>query len=160
MPYQWLPPSDAGRSLHLWPHRSLPRRGFVWFVGATATMISLPLLAVLGTPVLWALLPFLAAAIAALWWALERSYRDGAILERLELSDDQIRLQRNGPRGKRAEWQANPHWVVVTLYPNGGPVPHYLTLRGNGREVEIGAFLSEEERIALHDELRAAIGPL
>lgn len=157
MPYQWLPTSGADRALHLWPHRSLPRRGFAWFVGTTATVISLPLLAVLGTPVLWALLPFLAAAIAALWWALERSYRDGAILERLELAEGQVRLQRDGPHGRRAEWQANPHWVVVTLYPTGGPVPHYLTLRGNGREVEIGAFLSEEERIALHDELRATL---
>jgi uncharacterized membrane protein len=122
-------------------------------------MISLPLLAVLGTPVLWALLPFLAAAIAALWWALERSYGDGAIFERLELAEDQVRLQRDGPRGQRAEWHANPHWVEVTLYPKGGPVPHYITLRGSGREVEIGAFLSEEERVVLYEELRSAFDP-
>jgi uncharacterized membrane protein len=36
-------------------------------------------------------------------------------------------------------------------------VPQYLTLSGNGREVEIGAFLSEEERLALYPELTAAL---
>ena len=55
------------------------------------------------------------------------------------------------------EWQANPHWVRVTLHKTGGPVPNYLTLRGNGREVEIGAFLAEEERLTLQHELRRAL---
>ena len=32
-------------------------------------------------------------------------------------------------------------------------MPHYVTLVGDGREVEIGAFLSEDERIALFDDL-------
>jgi uncharacterized membrane protein len=36
-------------------------------------------------------------------------------------------------------------------------VPHYVTLRGKGREVEIGAFLSEEERIALFEDLRRVL---
>jgi uncharacterized membrane protein len=40
------------------------------------------------------------------------------------------------------------------MHPKGGPVPNYVTLSGNGREVEIGAFLSEEERKALYDDLR------
>lgn len=157
MPYEWLPPSPEGECLHLWPYRSLPRRGFVWFVGGTALLIALPLLAVIGSPVLWALLPFLAAAIAALWWALERSYRDGEILEILTLGAEEMRLARHGPKRRRAEWRANPHWVQLTLHNTGGPVPHYLTLRGNGREVEIGAFLSEDERISLHGELQAAL---
>ena len=32
-------------------------------------------------------------------------------------------------------------------------MPHYVTLCGKGREVEIGAFLSEDERVSLYDEL-------
>lgn len=160
MPHEWLPPTPEGACLHLWPYRSLPRRGFVWFVGATAVLTALPLLTVIGSPVLWALLPFLLAAIAALWWALERSYRDGEILEILTLGAQEMRLSRYGPQGRRAHWQANPHWVRLTLHKTGGPVPNYLTLRGNGREVEIGAFLPEDERIALHGELQAALRAL
>ena len=33
-------------------------------------------------------------------------------------------------------------------------MPNYVTLTGGGREVEIGAFLTEEERIALYDDLK------
>ena len=45
----------------------------------------------------------------------------------------------------------------MTKYETEGPVPHYITLRGKGREVEIGSFLSEEERIALYDDLLRAL---
>ena len=63
MPYEWLPPDGATQRLHLWPHRSLNQRGFVWFIGLTAALIALPLFGVIGSPVVWALLPFLLAAI-------------------------------------------------------------------------------------------------
>jgi len=36
-------------------------------------------------------------------------------------------------------------------------VPYYITLRGKGREVEIGKFLSEDERKALFDELNRSL---
>lgn len=139
--------------LRLWPYRSLPRIGFVWFIGGTAALISLPLFTLLGSPVLWGMLPFLVLAIAAIWWALQRSYSDGEIVEHLAIGPDQMTLVRQGPRGKRAEWQANPYWVTPVLHSQGGPVPNYLTLRGGVREVELGAFLSEGERIALHGEV-------
>jgi uncharacterized membrane protein len=41
----------------------------------------------------------------------------------------------------------------VHLYGTEGPLPNYVTLSGNGREVEIGAFLSEDERKSLFKEL-------
>jgi uncharacterized membrane protein len=153
MPYEWLPPNADHQRLHLWPYRSLPRRGMVWFIGATAALIAVPLLGLLGTPVLWALLPFLVATIAAIWWALERSFRDGEIVEDLTLTPDRVSLVRHGPRGKRQDWQANPHWVRMTLHATGGPVPQYLTMKGEGREVELGAFLTAEERRQLCDEI-------
>jgi uncharacterized membrane protein len=157
MPYEWLPTPAPDARLHLWPYRSLPRAGFVWFIGATCLLIAMPLVAVLGTPVLWMLLPFLGIAVAGVWYALHRSYKDAEIVEDLTLSPDTMTLTRHGPRGARADWQANPHWVRVTLHETGGPVPHYLTLSGNGREVELGAFLSEDERIALRADLQTAL---
>jgi uncharacterized membrane protein len=98
-------------------------------------------------------LPFLLAALAAIWWALERSFRDGEIVEDLTISDELVTLTRHGPRGKRQDWQANPHWVRLTLHATGGPVPQYLTMKGQGREVELGAFLTAEERRRLCAEI-------
>lgn len=159
MPYEWTQPAPNQSRLQLWPYRSLPRRGFVWFIGATAGLIALPLLVLIGSPVLWGLLPFLAFAVAGIWWALERSYRDAEIIEDLTITADSVTLTRHGPRGKRQDWQANPHWVRVILHPKSGPVPDYLTLQGGPREVELGAFLTPDERRALHAEVKAALRP-
>ena len=153
MPYEWLPSDDDTQRLHLWPYRSLPRRGMVWFIGGTAALIALPLLVLLGSPVLWGLLPFLVLTVWGIWTALNRSFKDGEILEDLCLSRDEISLTRHDRKG-RHRWQANPHWVRVMVHKTKGPVPDYLTLTGNGREVELGAFLSPEERLALDIELR------
>ena len=160
MPYEWLPPEGDNRRLHLWPYRSLPRRGMVWFLGGTSICIVVPLLGLIGTPVLWGLLPFLLATLAAIWWALEKSFRDAEIVEEMEITPDQVTLVRHGPRGKRQDWQANPHWVRLTLHATGGPVPQYLTMKGEGREVELGAFLTEVERRRLAAEITEVLRPL
>lgn len=157
MPYEWLPSGENEYRLHAWPHRSLTQRGFVWFLGITASLIALPMLSFLGSPVVWALLPFLAAAIAAIWLALRKNGRDRDVLEELVLSPGRVTLARHGPRGRKQDWEANPHWLRVTLHEDGGPVPNYLTLKAKGREVELGAFLSEEERIALRNELQQVL---
>lgn len=155
MPYEWLPPAPDGprQELHLWPYRSLPRKGFVTFFAVTFGMVAIPLLSVVGSPILWGLLPFVGVVLWGLWAGLQRSYRDGSTLEMLRLWDDRITLDRQNPRGPDQSWEANPHWVRVMHYPTDGPVEHYLTLKGGPREVEIGAFLSVAERQALHDDL-------
>ena len=153
MPYELLPSPGTETRLHLWPYRSLPKQGFVWFIGGTAALIALPLVTLIGSPVLWGMLPFLVATVAAIWWALKRSYRDGQILEDLTLTPTLITLTRHGPRGQRQHWEANPYWVRVVRHATGGPVPNYLTLQGGPREVELGAFLSEDERVTLHSDL-------
>lgn len=157
MPYRWRSETAPTATLELWPHRSLPKAGFVWFFGGTAGFVAVPLLAVLGTPVLWAILPFMAAAMAGLWWAIDHSYRTGRTVETLTLTRDTIALVQRLADGRSKEWSANPFWVQVRLHPTEGPVEEYLTLKGGDREVEIGAFLSPEERVALEAELRAAL---
>ena len=48
----------------------------------------------------------------------------------------------------------------IILHSTGGPVPNYLTLQGGPREVELGAFLSQDERVALRAEVQAALARL
>ncbi|TNC74588.1 DUF2244 domain-containing protein [Rubellimicrobium roseum] len=167
MPYQWTDPTplpdDAMppvAQLRLWPHRSLPRTGFAGFFGGTALLAALPLLMVLGSPVLWGLLPFLVATFAALWFAIQSTYRTGEVREELRLWPDRVLLTRHDPRRPPRLWEANPHWIRTALHVSGGPVPNYLTLTGAGRTVELGAFLSEEERLELRPEIEDALARL
>ena len=161
MPYQWTNPhrSDQDISLTLWPHRSLPRRGFAAFVLITFALITIPLYPLLGTFVLWGVLPFLLMAVGGIWWALEQSYRSARIEEVLTIAPEEVHLRRTNPHGDVQEWGCHRYWAQVHIHPGGGPVPYYITLKGAGREVEIGAFLSEDERKTLYAEWAEALRP-
>lgn len=143
-------------ALTLWPHRSLSPRGFRIVLGIVAAGLAVPLLPLAGTPAAWGLAPFLLAALLALWFAIRRSYADGRLTEELRLWPDLITVERREPRGVVRRWHANPHWVRLRLFENAR-IEKYLTLTGNGREIELGAFLSPEEREALYRDLRRAL---
>lgn len=167
MPYEWLnttaAPEHSGavlrhqRVLRLWPHRSRDRHLLAGFVGLTAALMAVPLLAVLGLAALWVLLAFAAAALGGLVLALRLNLRRGALVEELTLGVGIVTLTRRQARHEPLYWQANPQWVQVHLRAEGGPVPAYLTLTGGGREVELGAFLTPDERARLYAELRTAL---
>ena len=154
MPYEWSG-SAPETELKLWPHQSLTPRGFSWFIGLTAALLALPLLAVLGSPVAWVLMLFFVGALWAVWRAITANQKHRSLHEALRLSTDRVHLAHRRPDGPPLEWEANPYWVSVHMR-NDGPVENYLTLRGAGREVEIGAFLTPEERVTLFEELQEA----
>lgn len=158
MPYEWTTkPSAQTETLHLWAHNSLQPTGYVWFVAATFVMISIPLFTVIGSVVAWGLLPFLMLAVFGMRYALDHNRKARQISEVLTLSPDTAHLIRHNPKGDAQEWECNVYWATPAMYEKDGPVPHYITLRGMGREVEIGSFLSEEERIDLYDDLKRGI---
>lgn len=164
-PEQSGAPSHEGRALPrvrllMEPHQSLTPRGFVIFIGVTAALFLLPLLAVLGSPVLWGLLPFFGLAVAGVWYAIRRNQRDAQITEELTLWPDRALLRHIAARGPEQTWEANPYWITVELLQKGGPVPNYIVLKGGPRPVEIGRFLSEEERVELAADLRLWLGRL
>lgn len=145
--------------MRLWPHQSLPARGYAAFLLATFTLATIPLYPLLGTVLLWGLLPFLLLAIGGIWYALDRNRRDAQLLEVVHLNRDEISLIRHNPRGPAQHWACKPYWTRPHLHRQGGPVPNYVTLTGCGREVEIGAFLSEDERKALYHDLTRHLRP-
>lgn len=157
MPYKWTSKADqAQQELRLWPHNSLPPRGMAAFILTTFCMILIPVITLLGSPVLWGLLPFVLLAVWGMYHALQRNKHARQIIEVLTLDETAAKLVRTEPSGKTKAWDCNRHWTTITKYEKDGPVPHYVTLRGMGREVEIGAFLSEDERVSLYDELQRA----
>lgn len=162
MPYEWVPPKSPNiqAELHAWPYRSLPRKGFVVFIAASVAIIAIPMSAIIGTAVLWAVLPFFILVIAGVWWAIERSYRDGAILEILTIAQDQITLHHHAPGKPPQDWQANPYWVRPELHRSGSKIEKYLTLSGGPRVVELGAFLTPDEREQIYYDLNDRLAQL
>ncbi len=153
MPYSWTQSSDTVQELRLWPHNSLPPRGAMGVILSVFLFGLIPLFAVLGSVLLWGLLPFMLVTVLGLWLAFEMNYRARSISEVLTLSGTQAHLIHHDPRNGDQEWSCNRYWARPEIHERGGPVPNYVTLSGEGRQVEIGAFLSEEERIALFDDL-------
>ena len=119
-------------------------------------MLALPLIALLGSPVVWVLLGFFLAALWAVWRAITANQIHRSITEALTLEGERVHLAHCPAEGPALTWEANPYWVSVHLRQDG-PVENYLTLRGNGREVELGAFLTPEERSDLYEELSVAL---
>ena len=68
MTYQLTSPDR----MELRPYRSLPLKGFAIVIMLFFALITIPLAALVGTILLWGLLPFALMAIAALWWGLRR----------------------------------------------------------------------------------------
>ena len=158
MPYTWTTqPSDQTQIMKLKPYDSLPVRSMATFVMSTFTLILIPAIALLGTPVFWGLLPFELLTVWGLYFALQQNHKQRQITEVLTLSKGNAQLTRKGPKGDIQTWECNRYWTQVNIHETDGPVPYYVTLKGMGREVEIGAFLSEKERITLYDDLSAAL---
>lgn len=162
MPYRWSSRTQSDRptqraELDAWPYQSMTPSQFVTFMGATLVLVAMPLLTVLGSPILWFLLFFFALAIWGLWFAIGRQKRAANLLEHLSFGPKDVTLVRRQPGQPDKVWEANRYWVSVHLHEDGGPVEKYLTLKGGGREVELGAFLSPEERVSLYDELQVEL---
>lgn len=145
--------------VRLWPHRSLDRGGFRWVMVVAAAGLALPLIALAPTGVSLPLLPWALGALLLLWGVLKASYFTGRLTEELRLWPDAIAVERREPWGRVHRWSANPYWVDIDV-ADTRDVERYLTLRGGGRRIELGAFLTPDERAELAEELRRRIAGL
>jgi len=142
--------------LTLWPHRSLGRKGqgrVLWLVAAG---LAVPILPMLLRGVALFMLVFAGIVIGALAFAFRRNMRDGYLREDIAIWPDLMAVSRQDPDGHLRHWCAHPRDVRLHLDANGPP-ENYLTLTGGQRRIELGAFLTPEERLALRDNLDEAL---
>jgi len=145
-----LRPADAGLpcvTMWLKPNRALSRRGLrrLIMVLAALALTTAALGAWQGNVFapLFALVESFAVA-----FALGVAWRAGDRSERITLDRASLEV-RFLPGRRRMRFQS--YWVRVRLAP--GNRHHRLLLRSHGRELEIGAFLSDEERAELSKKL-------
>jgi uncharacterized membrane protein len=139
----------------LYPHRSLPVRGYLILIIGTATIAALygVMFLVIGA---WPIFGFIGAEWLLFWWLLRTHFRGDRRAERIRLYADRLVLQQIDPKGRIAESTFEPYWLQVVLKERGFEDPALL-LRSHGRAVEIGAFLGAGERRQFAQELQTVL---
>ena len=135
-------------SLTIWPHRSCDRKTFSKLLICIGLILILPTFLFLNISFALSILPFSLLSVLLLFVVGNKNFNDALLTENLKIYPKKIVLERKEPNNEIKKWFSNPYWTKVNLYSNG-PVESYLTLKGNGKEVELGSFLTPEERISL-----------
>lgn len=140
-----------------------PNRSLTWAQAAAlfglCTLVSLGIGVAFHLRGLPLVLPFSGLEMLALGAALYVSMRRGSRQEVISIGPERVTLER-GYRYPHEVQHLPRAWVQVVLEsPPGRWHPSRLKLRSHGREVEIGTFLTEDERRALGAELARRLAP-
>ena len=135
-------------SLIIWPHRSCDRKTFLLILFIISFILIIPSFLFLNLSFAISILPFSLLSIFLFFFVGNKNFNDALLIEKLKIYPKKIILERKEPNNDIKKWHSNPYWTKVNIY-NNGPVESYLTLKGNGKEVELGSFLTPEERINL-----------
>ena len=132
----------------LTPHRALDLRGFLLVMAALGGLCFLSgvIFALHGA---W-------PVVALVYWAFKLNYAGALRGEALRLSDTALEIANISPAGAASVWRFEPTWVRIDV-DEGLHNQARLTVWSKGQGLEIGAFLSPNERRSLADALRTAL---
>jgi len=141
----------------LHPHTSLEPQGFLLvmaLIGVTSFIAGVAFV-IAGA---WPVFGFMGLDVALVYVAFRMNYRDARRYETVTLTDDELTVRKVDPGGRRRTYRFQPYWLQVDL--DDPPRPGSpLMLRTHGMVLEIGKFLSADEKAdfarALRAELRA-----
>ncbi|ABA59489.1 DUF2244 domain-containing protein [Nitrosococcus oceani] len=150
-------PSEDTLRFILRPNSSLSWRGMkaVFFAMTLVLVIIAGGFSLLG---LWLIFPFAGLELLILGIAFYLSARRAQHCEIITIGQEEIEIFR-GRETTGETWKFHRYWARVRI-----ELPPYawhmsrLIIGSHGHEVEIGVFLSEEERLRLAKELQAVCG--
>jgi uncharacterized membrane protein len=140
----------------LHPHRSLSPRGFLilmTLIGGVSFAIGMAFVAI-GA---WPVLGFFGLDAALVYLAFKLNYRSGRLYETVNVSPDALTLTRVFPSGRRENYEFNPYWARVRLTTDRPDGRTSMRLAAQGREVQFGQFLTDDERRDFANELTGAL---
>ena len=148
-------PPPARLDVVLYPNRSLGTAGFAVLMVAIA-LVSGAIGAGFMMVGAWPVTGFLGLDVVLLYLAFRWSYRQARRAEFVRLDRDGLSVRRLEPDGRSRSWHFEPYWVRVCLEP-ASRHDRRLVLRSHGRQVVIGTFLTQDERVELARALNAAL---
>jgi uncharacterized membrane protein len=139
----------------LYPHRSLPRTGFVALMAALC-VVSFVAGFIFYRIGAWPVPGFFGLDLLLIYAAFRLNYRSGRRYEIVDLTHDKLEVTRVAPSGRRESFSLNPYWARVRLTERVEGRSD-LALAAHGREYRIGDFLSDDERREFASTLEAAL---
>ncbi len=137
------------------PNRSLGPRGFVVLMAAICA-ISFIAGVVFFLAGAWPVVGFLGLDVALIYVAFNINYRRASVQETLRLTRESLLVERINHWGEAKSWRFAPAWLQVVTEGLARPGAG-LVLRSHGQRLEIGRFLTADERRDLAGALRAAL---
>ncbi len=107
----------------------------------------------------WPVLGFFGLDILLIYIAFRVSYRRARRYETVRLTANELAVEKIDPNGRTRRWEFQPYWLRVAIDDS----PRYngaLTLSSHGKSLEIGAFLTPEERREVARALEVELHPL
>jgi uncharacterized membrane protein len=146
-----------GDRIELVPHCSLsPRAALAFFLGLCA--LSFGIAGIFALYGFWPILPFAGLEMLVLGWALKASFARREHTEAITVSEREVLVERAN-RKCRSQFVFSRHWAQVKLRsPVSRLHPSRLVIESHGQALEIGRFLTEDERRKLAIRLQRLIG--
>jgi uncharacterized membrane protein len=149
--------AQAETKFVLTPHRSLSRKGFLLIMGTIAglNLVGGTVFWLLGA---WPVVGFMGLDVLLIWWAFKSNFAAARCAERIEVTDQELILERLLPGRPPLESRFVRGWVRVELEEDRErELIGRLYLNARHKRTEIGSFLSPAERKTLAGALKQAL---
>ena len=143
--------------MRLVPNRSLDSYGTKVVFAVIACGFLLPIIPFIGSPIGTTLTIFSGLTFYLFLTLLQKNFQQGNTFEEVLILKNKIIVVHKEKNKEQKTWECNPYWTRVHVDFNNPKLKNYLTLTGNGRHIELGAFLSPDERIELRDKIQNAL---
>ncbi len=142
----------------LYPRRSLSPRGFVILIAITG-IIGFAYGTAFGLMGAWPIFGFCGTEWLLFIYLFRKHLKGDRRSERLRLYRDRLMVETISPKGACQTYRFQPYWLQVIL-DEPDEYESVLYLRSHGKQLQIGSFLSPQERRDVAGELRNVLNRL
>ncbi len=139
------------------PNRSLSVEGTIIVFLILAVGLIFPIIPFLGSQIGITLTLFSGATLYLFLFFLGKSFQSGQMFEEIKISSDKVEIIHKERNKEKLIWEGNPFWTKVKMQDKENKIENYLTIVEKGRHIELGAFLSPDERLNLKNEIQNAL---